>query len=92
MKVERKIASRETTSVRKLKGQGSIYFVGRTVLAMTHTENQMTCTQTKAIEPQNRVIQSAIRSADDCWACAARSRSAMDFTFCAVSSSTVFGR
>jgi hypothetical protein len=66
MNVERKIASSETTSVKKLKGYGSIGLIGSAVLAMIQTVNQPTWTQTKGIDPQKRVIRSATRSAKVC--------------------------
>src|SRR4029453_15634965 len=85
MKVERKMASRETTSVKKLKGYGSIGWIGKAVLPTIHPANQTTWAQTNKIDPHNRVMRSATISAKVCLACAAFSSFAMVLTFRSVS-------
>src|SRR6185369_2338464 len=75
----------------KAEWNGSKWGIGRMVLAAIHSANQATCNHTKLIEPQNRVMPLAIRSAVVWFFFSARSSSAIDFTFWAVSSSTVEG-
>src|SRR6266576_3076717 len=62
MKVDRKIASSETTSVRKVNGNGSICLIPGMTLRTTQPPNHPTWTQTKVILPQKRAIASATRS------------------------------
>src|SRR4030095_7434464 len=68
MKVERKIASRETTNVRNWNGYGSKRMAWGTPgrkCQNIHPPNQATCTEPEAILPQKWVIASAMRSAGE---------------------------
>src|SRR6476469_9796180 len=62
MNVDKKIASNDTTSVRKVKGNGSICGIPGPTLITIHTPNQMTWTQTKVVLPQNFATTSATLS------------------------------
>src|SRR6185369_5803442 len=88
MKVERKIASNETTNVRKVKGNGSICGRPGIMLKPIQPPNQTICTQTKVILPQKLAILSATRSAlvRSCLADSSNFRTILTLRF--VSSST----
>src|SRR5690348_534141 len=62
MNVDKKIASRETTSVRKVNGKGSMCGKPGITLIKTQIPNQATCTHTNVMLPQNLAITSATRS------------------------------
>src|SRR4030095_9109761 len=62
MKVDRKIASSETTRVRNVNGNGSICRNPGVELRSIHPPNQTTWTHTKVILPQKLAIASATRS------------------------------
>src|SRR6476659_7659412 len=88
MNVDRKIASSETTSVRKVKGNGSMCGSPGKILITIQTPNQMMWTQTKVMLPQNLAMTSATLSAGD-RACFADSSSwRISSTFRCVSSCT----
>ena len=62
IKVERKIASKETASVRKVKGNGSTCGKPGSELRRIQALNQVAFTHTKVMLPQNPAIFSAKRS------------------------------
>src|SRR6185369_5945300 len=88
IKVERKIASSETMSVRKVKGKGSTCRVPGIKLKRIQPPNQTTCTQTNVMLPQNLAIFSARRSVGVRCALASSSSLVTVSTFFSVSCST----
>src|ERR1043165_2841218 len=87
IKVERKIASNETMSVRKVKGKASTCFTPGIKLKNIQPPNQITCTHTNVMLPQNFAIFSATRSEDVRCALAASSSLVTVSTFCSVNCS-----
>src|SRR6185295_304017 len=87
IKVERKIASSETMSVRKVKGKGST--CGRPGIKFIRIQppNQTTCTHTNVMLPQKLAIFSARRSVDDRCSLASFSSLVTVSTFCSVNCS-----
>src|SRR6185369_154990 len=87
IKVERKIASNETMSVRKVKGKGSTCVIPGNTLKRIQPPNQTTCTHTNVILPQNFAIFSATRSVAVRCSLAASSSLVTVSTFCSVNCS-----
>src|SRR6185436_16729970 len=88
IKVERKIASNETISVRKVKGKGSTCVIPGITFKRIHPPNQTTCTHTNVTLPQNFAIFSARRSVGVRCSLAASSSLVTVSTFCSVNWST----
>src|ERR1700741_1053307 len=88
IKVERKIASNETMSVRKVKGNGSTCRTPGIRFRRIQPPNQTTCTHTNVMLPQKFAIFSARRSVGFRCSLAASSSLVTVSTFCSVSCST----
>src|SRR6185369_5502037 len=88
IKVERKIASNETMSVRKVKGKGSTCGKPGITFQRIQPPNQTTCTHTNVMLPQNLAIISARRSVGVRCSLAVSSSLVMVSTFCSVNCST----
>src|SRR4030095_4930817 len=88
MKVERKIASSETISVRKVKGKGSTCGMPGNKFKRIQPPNQTTCTHTKVMLPQKFAIFSARRSVGVRCSLESSSSLVTVSTFCSVNSST----
>src|SRR5678815_5798531 len=87
IKVERKIASNETISVRKVKGKGSTCRIPGIKFERIQPPNQTTCTHTNVMLPQNFAIFSAKRSEGVRCSLAASSSLVTVSTFCSVNCS-----
>src|ERR1700754_2478736 len=87
IKVERKIASSETMSVRKVNGKGSTCGMPGTTFNRIQLPNQRTCTHTKVMLPQKFAIFSARRSVGVRCLLAASSSRVTVSTFCSVNCS-----
>src|SRR6188474_1623031 len=88
IKVERKIASSETMSVRKVKGKGSTCRMPGIEFKRIQPPNQTTCTHTNVMLPQKLAIFSASRSVGVRWSLAAFSSLVTVSTFSSVNCST----
>src|ERR1700752_1377628 len=88
IKVERKIASSDTMSVRKVKGKGSTCGMPGMAFKRIQPPNHTTCTQTNVMLPQNLAIFSARRSVGVPCSLAASSSLVTVSTFCSVNCST----
>src|SRR6185369_3896740 len=84
IKVERKIASNETMSVRKVKGKASTCFIPGIKLKRIQPPNHTTCTHTNVMLPQKFAIFSATRSEGVRCFLAASSSLVTVSTFCSV--------
>src|SRR6185503_7557497 len=84
IKVERKIASSETMSVRKVKGKGSTCSMPGIKFKRIQLPNQTTCTHTNVMLPQKLAIFSARRSVRVRCSLAASSSFVTVSTFCSV--------
>src|SRR5258705_6939431 len=89
--VERKIASRDTTRVRKVKGKGSRCLTPGKELNAIQAPNHTTCTHTNVMLPQKRAITSATRSVGVRCSLAASSNFRTVSTLRLVNSSTLHG-
>src|SRR5687767_4538259 len=87
IKVERKIASSETISVRRVKGKGSTCGMPGIELKTSQLPNQITFTHTNVMLPQKLEILSARRSVCVLCSLAASSRRVTVSTFCSVNCS-----
>src|SRR6185436_2764856 len=87
IKVERKIASSETMSVRKVKGKGSTCGMPGITFKRIQPPNQTTCTHTNVMLPQKLAIFSARRSVGVRCSLAASSSLVTVSTFCSVNCS-----
>jgi len=92
MKDDRKIASSDTTSVRKVKGYGSKCGKPGMTFQPIHSVKITACAQTKRMLPQKRATSSAARSARE--RCRSDNCSSLRIacTFSRVRSSTLRGR
>src|SRR6185503_9563485 len=87
IKVERKIASNETMSVRKVKGKASTCRIPGIKFKRIQPPNQTTCTHTNVMLPQKFAIFSATRSEGVRCFLAASSSLVTVSTFCSVNCS-----
>src|SRR6185295_4897414 len=87
IKGERKIASNETISVRKVKGKGSTCRIPGIKFKRIQPPNQTTCTHTNVMLPQNFAIFSATRSEGVRCFLASSSSLVTVSTFCSVNCS-----
>src|SRR5688572_15726266 len=85
--VDRKIASNETMSVRKVKGKGSICAIPGIEFTRIQPPNQATCTHTNLMLPQKLAIFSAKQSEGVRCSLAACSSLVTVSTFCSVNCS-----
>src|ERR1044072_3122352 len=87
IKVERKIASNETMSVRKVKGKASTCRIPGIKFKRIQLPNQTTCTHTNVMLPQKLAIFSATRSEGVRCFLASSSSLVTVSTFCSVNCS-----